>query len=258
MMVSSRILTVKEFERIIHGRLIQMPQQCANTLEHGQPNRRRLTMHNLSFDAEKYYLGSLCHRQHDWNQTDSSLRRRLTNGCLKCEQIASRAYRARHPERAKASVESYRQRNPDVIIRAARLRRFSGQAAQNTQRWRERHPEHRLIHADYERIRRFKKKATCSVKYTLKQVRERFCDFDNCCAYCNSMNKLTIDHFIALAVSGVDCLGNIVPACSSCNSSKQHSDPLRWYQKQEFYSEKRWKRILAILGRTDYRQMPLF
>jgi HNH endonuclease len=251
-------LSLTEFKPYFNDRIIQMPQQCANTLRRGQPNRSRLTMHNLSFNAEKYHLGKLCYRQHDWNQTGYTLRRRSSNACLKCEQINSKAYRDRHPERSRASVERYRQRNPEVAIRIARSQRLSGRTAQNTQRWRKRHPEYRLVHADSERIRRFKKRASRSLDYTPKQIRTRFSEFDNCCAYCNSVKNLTVDHFIAIAADGSDCLGNIIPACFSCNSSKQHSDPLQWYQKQEFYSEKRWKKILTILGRNDYRQMPLF
>jgi 5-methylcytosine-specific restriction endonuclease McrA len=85
--------------------------------------------------------------------------------------------------------------------------------------------------------------------------------FNNKCAYCQKPNlKLTIDHFIAISKGGPDCLGNLIPACQSCNSSKHDSDPMIWYKSQEFYSPTQWKKILKVLGKTElnYTQIPLF
>ncbi|MCY7274450.1 MAG: HNH endonuclease [Phormidesmis sp. CAN_BIN44] len=215
-------------------------------------------MDNLSFDAEKYYLGTLCIHKHHWNESQNSLRRITRKECLECERVRSKAYRDRYPDRSQTSVRQYRERYPEVAIRISRSQRLSGRSAQITKQWRKRHPEYRPIHADHERIRRFKKRASRSIDYTPKQIRVRFSEFNHRCAYCESSKNLTVDHFIAIAVDGSDCLGNIIPACFSCNSSKQASDPLQWYQKQEFYSERRWAFILSVLGRKDYRQMPLF
>lgn len=40
-------------------------------------------------DANKYFLGSLCKRKHQWNETEQSLRYVKTGSCLKCIQITS-------------------------------------------------------------------------------------------------------------------------------------------------------------------------
>lgn len=52
---------------------------------------------NISdFDQEKYWLGKLCLRGHEWgNGSDRSLRRITNNSCLECEKIANR----RDPEK---------------------------------------------------------------------------------------------------------------------------------------------------------------
>jgi 5-methylcytosine-specific restriction endonuclease McrA len=45
-----------------------------------------------AFDGDRFYLGSLCKRGHDWRSTGQSLRRRESNksaggNCLECEQV---------------------------------------------------------------------------------------------------------------------------------------------------------------------------
>jgi len=63
--------------------------------------------------------------------------------------------------------------------------------------------------------------------------------FNNECAYCGTKHNLTRDHIIPLIKGGYNYIYNIVPACSSCNSSKQAHDIVEWYTKQPFYSEER-------------------
>lgn len=52
--------------------------------------------------------------------------------------------------------------------------------------------------------------------------------FSYTCAYCGATEDLTVDHFIPLYLGGKTEFGNIVPACYSCNSSKQHKHPQTW------------------------------
>ena len=41
-----------------------------------------------AFDCQKFRLGTLCNRGHDWNSTGQSLRRNKPKGsCLECEKI---------------------------------------------------------------------------------------------------------------------------------------------------------------------------
>ncbi len=235
-----------------------MLQRCVNTLERSQPSISRSTLNNLSFDSQKYFLGQLCVRQHNHGQTGKTLRRISTRHCLECERESSQAYRRRHPKRSNKSTADWKKRNPDWIKLAQKRGRESGRFAANTRKWRQNHPEYKKVHAKKERIRRFKKKASRTIDYTASQIDARITDFDNCCAYCGSRGKLSIDHFIPLAQGGSDCIGNMIPACIGCNSSKQDSDLLVWYKQQPCYSERKWNEILRVLGKDDYRQLPLF
>ena len=238
-----------------NGKIIQKPQQCSNTLRHGQSNETRSTMNILPFNSERYYLGKLCFNNHGWNNTEASLRRISSKSCLECERANSRKYRANNPEKSQKSVQKYREANPEVAIKASELARISGKSAENAKRWRDNHPEHLQVHAKRERLRRFKKRASNQEGYTMEQLRARFSEFNNCCAYCKSEENLTVDHFIAIKNDGSDCLENLVPACSFCNSSKGSSGALEWYQKKKFYSQEQWDFILSILmkdGKNDF------
>lgn len=50
--------------------------------------------------------------------------------------------------------------------------------------------------------------------------------FGNRCAYCGSKEALSMDHVVPLnkAALGLHCLGNLVPACRSCNAKKSAKD----------------------------------
>ena len=75
--------------------------------------------------------------------------------------------------------------------------------------------------------------------------------FDGCCAYCGSAAKLTYDHFIPFSKGGPFTQSNIIPACGSCNSSKNDNDFEEWYIKQPFYSEDRRRAILDYINEAD-------
>jgi len=76
-------------------------------------------------------------------------------------------------------------------------------------------------------------------------------DFQYRCAYCSSTSELTQDHFIPISKGGHTALGNIVPACKSCNCSKWNRDPHDWLSP-ELYEE-----LSSILRRyTSRRPIP--
>lgn len=49
-----------------------------------------------------------------------------------------------------------------------------------------------------------------------------------CCAYCGKRKNLERDHIIPLSAGGDDSMVNIVPACETCNRSKNKRDLLDW------------------------------
>src|SRR5690606_3096376 len=77
--------------------------------------------------------------------------------------------------------------------------------------------------------------------------------FNGCCAYCSDppglWNRLTAEHYIP--VTSPECPGtvptNIVPACQSCNSSKNNTPPEAWLRRK--FGRKRAAAIKADIER---------
>jgi hypothetical protein len=82
--------------------------------------------------------------------------------------------------------------------------------------------------------------------------------FDNKCAYCGKESKLEQEHFIALISKGEYTHNNIIPACKSCNCSKNSKDFFEWYPKYEFYNKKRETKILKYLNYSNKTQQLTF
>lgn len=82
---------------------------------------------------------------------------------------------------------------------------------------------------------------------TVEQWHAACAAFDFKCAYCGAEHKLTMDHVVAVSVGGITSASNIVPACQSCNSSKQNKDLIEWYTAQPFYNKSRLDSIIKYL-----------
>jgi len=70
--------------------------------------------------------------------------------------------------------------------------------------------------------------------------------FNNECCYCGKKSQLFQDHFIPLSKGGEYIYNNIIPACGSCNSSKNNKNFLEWYPEYKYYSETRKNKILEF------------
>ncbi|MGM0238505.1 HNH endonuclease [Enterococcus sp. AZ103] len=68
------------------------------------------------------------------------------------------------------------------------------------------------------------------------------------CAYCGKKSKLTKDHLDPLKNKGLLTASNIIPACSSCNSSKKDKQWQSWFSKQKFYDKKRAEKIVDYVN----------
>lgn len=174
---------------------------------------------------------------------ESSARRQRENPELSRAYCAS--HRRRHPERVKESNDKWRRANPERVAENRRAwRRKNAEKLRQDQR--RRHAEDPERHRNYVRSRAALKRAAhrqSFIPLTLAQKNERFALFGNACAYCGRADTLTVDHVLALTNGGHDEAPNVVPACRSCNSSKNASFVQQWYRRQPFFDETRWRKI---------------
>ncbi|MBE9019212.1 HNH endonuclease [Chroococcidiopsidales cyanobacterium LEGE 13417] len=269
-----------------------------------------------------YYLGALCRNGHDWQGSGKSIRYNCDTKCVRCRlgdswiprnwrpkqteeeaKAKRKQYCATHSAEAVARVKIWRQNNPE---RARNLERrcYERNRDRHKQLAKEHYHQNRAAYAviqkryrqsdkgrttrlnyyyqNRERIlerqrryclsesyktvrlaayhrRRSRKLKNHSAPYTVEQIQTLKKLFNNRCAYCSKAVSLTLDHFVPVAKGGPDCLGNLIPACLSCNSSKRDLDAQEWYERQPFYCQRRWKDILRVLGKTVTNgQLPLF
>ena len=74
--------------------------------------------------------------------------------------------------------------------------------------------------------------------------------FKHRCAYCGRILPLEQEHFIPLSNGGGYTYANIIPACKSCNASKNNRDFFEWYPKHKSYSKERESFILEHLSKV--------
>lgn len=81
------------------------------------------------------------------------------------------------------------------------------------------------------RHRRYSLKKGTSNPMTEAQWVECLKYWGYCCAYCGSSGNgkpIEMDHFISIIANGDYSQKNMLPACKSCNASKNDDDPQKW------------------------------
>lgn len=72
--------------------------------------------------------------------------------------------------------------------------------------------------------------------FTIDQWRECLMHFNHQCAYCDCTEKLEQEHVIPVSKGGHYTVDNIIPACKSCNASKNNKSLEEWYVNHRSYS----------------------
>lgn len=227
-------------------------------------------------DSTKRYLGSPCLKQHLFLNTQKTLRLRSNGTCLTCAAERYEAYYRQFPEKKYQADKRYREANLEKVKQRKKQKYWLdvevSRKEQNSRypKRKQRHLEYfkhysktekgKLVLRNIRNRRRARKASVHHFEYSKEQIEARITEFKGLCAYCCTNKATDMDHFIPLALSGPDCLGNLVPACETCNSSKNALDPYEWYSRQPFFKKQQWNFILRILGKTveTYNQIPLF
>ena len=166
--------------------------------------------------------------------------------------------RAEHSERRKEQLREYHSR-PEVKQRSREQRRSEKAKATNRRHYQERrdhyierHRAYRQTEKSKEQKRRYlatergkagqakqnqdRRAARIQAKLSpnplaIPQWEQTKAHFEGRCAYCRKMTERpTRDHLIPLSKGGTYTMGNIIPACRSCNSRKHTKDAREWME----------------------------
>jgi 5-methylcytosine-specific restriction endonuclease McrA len=77
--------------------------------------------------------------------------------------------------------------------------------------------------------RRVQKAANGVFEISLKEISKLY---RSNCVYCGQSGKMTMDHVIPVSRGGRHSVGNLVPACQSCNFSKHNHTIMEWRLKK--------------------------
>lgn len=139
-------------------------------------------------------------------------------------------------------------------------REYAKQRNKDRHRWLQMTSEsYRLYQRQKSKRRKAQMRDSVAIQIKGRQVRERFRQFDNRCAYCGCTGDLHIEHVVPISKGGTHAIGNIIPACKDCNFSKAANEAESWYKAQPFFSELRWRKICRVLGwgRSSVGQLAL-
>jgi 5-methylcytosine-specific restriction endonuclease McrA len=158
-------------------------------------------------------------------------------------------YYSENKEKTKQRFDRYRKENPEKVSATKRKSREKRKVEkpeygkEYAREYRKKNTERVLSYGrkwsasnlDKIRIksgnRRAKIKKVPGNGWTVADERQLIEDYCYCCAYCGKKAKPTMDHIVPIAKGGTHSIENIVPACQSCNSSKNDDSLLIWMYK---------------------------
>jgi 5-methylcytosine-specific restriction endonuclease McrA len=209
-----------------------------------------------SKEGKKYYLGNkewfneFCKNHYEENKEEY----------LKRQSI----YRIKNKDKISKYHKEYHAKNRDEMLIKSKEK-----YKKRIEYYKEKHRQYSKIFHKTERgkqisnincQKRHARKKELDATFTIEEWNECKRYFNNKCCYCGNESKLQQDHFIALSKDGEYTINNIVPACQSCNNSKNDGNFFKWYPRQGFYNKKREQKILRYLNydaKTKKQQLAL-
>lgn len=166
-----------------------------------------------------------------------------------------KSYHKKHRERNLEYFRNWRKENHEYLLEYDR-KRYKQNKKEHLRRSRRYQLENKDKIKAYNQKRRNTKRnlpatLTSEQWVTIKRT------FNYGCAYCGRKDPLSQEHFIPLNSGGEYTHDNIIPACKSCNSSKQDKSFFEWYPQQEFYSKTRERKILKHLNYNKNHEQQL-
>jgi len=168
--------------------------------------------------------------------------------CKKCQCSATLASRKKNPEASIKSNKKYREANrvkrnlankkwmkenrQHRIAYKAKYRKENAEYISNYMKeWYKRNPHK---YSELSSRRRAREKCADVREVTNKDWNRCLARHNYCCFYCGTGGDMTMDHIIPISRNGRHSIGNIIPACMSCNSSKWTKTIVEWRRDNGF------------------------
>lgn len=139
----------------------------------------------------------------------------------KIAREATARYRAKDPEKARKLAREHRRKNREKMIARSRD-------------WRKSNPEKTKLCYSVAKQKRRARKLGNGGTYTIEDVKDLLGLQKDKCAYCRTRlyGKFHVDHIIALARGGSNGRSNLQILCESCNHKKHARDPIEFVREE--------------------------
>lgn len=146
------------------------------------------------------------------------------NQCRPCVRAYNRAYYLTNSDDVKHAVSARYRNNPDKVKAYVKAWQATNPDLFRTyvSKWQDNNVEARRSIAQRRRAR-LKNNGIFTVS-----KREIVALYSSPCFYCGSTSQITADHVVPIARGGSHSVGNLVPACDSCNKSKNDRTIMEW------------------------------
>jgi 5-methylcytosine-specific restriction endonuclease McrA len=163
--------------------------------------------------------------------------------CKSCFSQRNKISRSKNPERLKREVAKWRESNKQQVITTKKAWRVKNKSIIASQKrvWAKNNPE--KIKEMYERSyaknpelfilnanKRSKRLKGVETKLITTKDYARL--YKMPCIYCGSNLKIEVDHIQPINKNGRHSIGNLAPACRSCNRSKSDLFVMQWRLRQ--------------------------
>jgi len=184
--------------------------------------------------------------------------------CKVCEAKYRIQYRKANAEKERQRIARWAKANPEKMraakkrhykahtedMRAARRQYYEAHQEEEQEyhrHWCKINPEQSsIIDARARAVRRSRKEAL-STTLTAEEWKAALAIFGHRCAYCGCEHaRFHKDHVTPVSKGGGFEAGNIVPACSTCNKSKNKYDVEPWMKRKGYDYERFAKKLMEI------------
>jgi len=201
-----------------------------------------------SFDMESIKVCPDCGKSKPRSEYNFNNRQKQTYQayCRPCEKVRHTAFALANREQELARKKSYYYANrdrllqykkdnyeltkPEKLLIAKNYRLVNAEAIK--QKSNKYFAENKELVRHHARLRKVRKKANGLFLVTLKEQRKLY---SQPCFYCGSNESIQLDHVVPLSRGGNHSIGNLVPACASCNNQKN-----KWFITEWRTLKKKW------------------
>lgn len=153
----------------------------------------------------------------------------LHNKCKTCYSAYMRKWQGDHRESVNARVLMYHHSNKKTANLKRRIRWASAGTEHNDmvrKAWESANLEKSRI---IKKLARQKRRATKLMALTYRITgKDLAAILSRPCIYCGTSKNITLEHVIPLNRGGLHGIGNLAPACKSCNSAKKDRFIMEW------------------------------